>query len=499
MYHQIHPSVANIRRFPIVGILALAIFQSVDVCAADAPSSSKPNIVYILADDLGYGDVKCLGGQRGKIPTPNIDRLASQGMVFTEAHSSSAVCTPTRYGILTGRYNWRSQLQRGILRSSGGTVLIAPDRLTVPGFLKQHGYSTGAVGKWHLGWQWARNATDKDADLAQPIKEGPTARGFDYCFTFSSSKGRKAEGGKSCFIENDKAVLASVQNWTAEAMLPTFTDKACEFINKQAGSGSPFFLYFAPMAPHTPIAPTAEWQGKSELKSRYADFVMELDAMVGRIMETLEKSGLANNTLIIFTSDNGCSPKAGVEALESKGHFPSEQRRGYKADIWDGGSRVPFIARWPGKIKPGSRSDEVTCLTDLMATSAEIIGATLPPTAGEDSVSILPALLGTAKTPVREAVVHHSIDGNFAIRQGQWKLNLCPDSGGWSKDAPVKTPGQLYDMSKDAGERTNEYAEHPEIVSRLTKLLEKYVADGRSTPGPAQKNDVSVDIWKKHL
>ena len=502
----------------IIGILALALFQPLELFAANA-LLGRPNIIYILADDLGYGDVKCLGGERGKIPTPNIDRLASQGMVFTEAHSSSAVCTPTRYGILTGRYNWRSKLQRGVLQSYGGSYLIAADRLTVPSLLKQHGYATAAIGKWHLGWIWPENGTDKDADLAKPFTEGPTARGFDYYFGPFMPK----RGGESCFIENDHAVgLPSVQapsvlehkesanrrragkkgpvvpGWSAEAILPTITDKACEYIGKQAKSGAPFFLYFPMTSPHTPIAPTVEWLGKSGLQSPYADFVMETDAMVGRVMETLEKSGLAENTLLIFTSDNGCSPAAGLETLETQGHFPSEQRRGYKADIWDGGHRIPFIARWPGKIKPGSRSDEIICLTDLMATSAEIIGAKLPDTAGEDSVSILPVLLGTEKTPIREAVVHHSINGNFAIRQGQWKLELCPDSGGWSKDAPVKTPAQLYDMSRDVGERTNEYAEHPEIVSRLTKLLETYVADGRSTPGTAQKNDVPVAIWKKN-
>ena len=499
-------------RFPIIGILAATLFQTLELSAAEVPPSSKPNIVYILVDDLGYGDVKCLGGERSKILTPNIDRLASQGMIFTEAHSSSAVCTPTRYGILTGRYNWRSRLQRGVLQSYG-KYMIAADRLTVPSFLKQHGYSTAAFGKWHLGWTWPEIGKD-DMDFTKPIKDGPTARGFDYYFGPDTSA-----CAPYCFIENDHTVgipsaqIASVlkkkagkktgkqglavPGWSLEAILPTITDKACEYINQQARSGSPFFLYFPMTSVHTPIVPSVEWQGKSGLNSPYADFVMETDAMVGRVVETLEKNGLAENTLLIFTSDNGCSPAAGLKNLESKGHFPSEFRRGYKTDIWDGGHRIPFIARWPGKIKPGSRSGEIICLTDLMATSAEMIGAKLPDTAGEDSVSILPALLGTAKKPVREAVVHHSIGGNFAIRQGQWKLDLCPDSGGWSKDAPVETPGQLYDMSKDVSERTNEYSEHPDIVSRLTKLLEKYVADGRSTHGPAQKNDVPVDIRRK--
>jgi arylsulfatase A-like enzyme len=216
------------------------------------------------------------------------------------------------------------------------------------------------------------------------------------------------------------------------------------------------------------------------------------------VLKALEAAGVATNTLVIFTSDNGCSPAAKVDELQNKGHFPSELRRGYKADIWDGGHRIPFIARWPGKIKPGSRTDQLTCLTDLLATCAELGGTKLPANAGEDSVSMLPVLLGTATGPVRPAVVHHSIRGNFAIRQGPWKLELCVDSGGWSKGGVTDAPGQLYDLSKDVGEQQNEYQEHPELVSQLTSLLEQYVNEGRSTPGPAQKNDVAVDIHKQN-
>ncbi len=488
----------------IITVIFTCLLASVGSVHAAEPA--KPNIVYILTDDLGYGDVKCLGGERCKIPTPNIDKLASQGMIFTEAHSSSSVCTPTRYGILTGRYNWRSTLQRSVLRDLA-PPLIAADRLTVPSFLKQYGYSTAAIGKWHLGYNCVKDGDS--LDYTKPITDGPTTRGFDYYFGSFMSPHHSIENDRvidvSSLLPPSTAVgrkaerLDKAGKVNHSVIVPLNTDKACEYINKQAKSGSPFFLYFAMTSPHTPIAPTAEWEGKSGLNSAYLDYVMETDAMVGRVMETLEKNGMVENTLVIFTSDNGCNPKpTNIKSLEAKGHFPSGLRRGYKSDIWDGGHHIPFIARWPGKVKAGSRSDEIICLTDLMATSAEILGAKLPETAGVDSVSILPVLLGTAKTPIREAVVHHSIDGKFAIRQGQWKLELCQDSGGWGKDAPVKTPGQLYDMSKDVGERTNEYAEQPEIVSRLTKLLEKYVADGRSTAGPAQKNDVPVDIWKKN-
>ncbi len=458
-----------------------------------APAEQKPNIVYILCDDLGYGDVKCLGGERSKIPTPNLDRLAGQGMIFTEAHSSSSVCTPTRYGILTGRYNWRTILQKSVLHSYS-PPLIDKNRLTVAGLLKQNGYTTACIGKWHLGM-----TVDK-TDQHAPIKDGPTTRGFDYYYGVYGSMDNAPIG----LIENDKCLEEPIpyKKYNAVKVLPALTSKAVEYIGQRAKEKEPFFLYLAFNSPHMPLVPSKEWVGKSGL-GIYGDFVMQTDWSVGQVMEALDKAGIANNTLLMFTSDNGFSPGANAKALEAKGHFPSEFRRGYKADIWDGGHRIPFIARWPGKIKAGSRTDQMVCLTDLMATSAEIIGTKLPDNAGEDSVSILPVLRGTATGPVREAVVHHSIDGNFAIRQGQWKLELCSSSGGWSapkpgsKEAQALPPVQLYDMSKDVAERANEYSQHPEIVSRLTKLLEKYVADGRSTPGAPQKNDTTIQLWKE--
>lgn len=472
---------------PILSLAALLLLPVAVVHAADSPKQ-KPNIIYILCDDLGYGDVKCLGGERSKIATPNIDRLASQGMIFTEAHSSSAVCTPTRYGILTGRYNWRSNLQKGVLYSYA-PPLIDKNRLTVPGLLKQNGYTTACIGKWHLGM-----TVDKSDQHAR-IEDSPITRGFDYYFGVYGSMDNAPIG----LIENDRCLEEATpyKQYDAAKVLPALTSKAIEYIGQRAREKQPFFLYLALTSPHMPLVPTKEWIGKSGL-GPYADFVMQTDWSVGQVMEALEKAGIVDHTLLIFTSDNGFSPGAGGKALEEKGHFPSEFRRGYKADIWDGGHRIPFIVRWPGQIKAGSRTDQITCLTDLMATSAEIVGAKLPDTAGEDSVSILPVLLGTAKGPVREAVVHHSIKGNFAIRQGQWKLELCQGSGGWGKGGVEDVQGQLYDMGKDVGEMTNEYNQHPEIVSRLTKLLEKYVADGRSTPGPTLKNDVPVDIWKRN-
>jgi arylsulfatase A-like enzyme len=470
----------------------------------------KPNIVYILADDLGYGDVQCLNPQRGKIKTPHIDKLASQGMTFTDAHSGSSVCTPTRYGLLTGRYAWRTVLQRGVLDGSGDPPLIAAGRLTVPGLLKQHGYVTAGIGKWHLGFGSELPAGTKPLDkkavkrdnggkrapgglglpVGSRIIDGPLTRGFDYFWGCSNAR------TMSGLIENDQVI----ETIKPIAMLPRLSQRAVSYVAEHAAAakaGKPFFLYVPLTSPHTPILPTAEWQGKSGLGD-YGDFVMQTDAVVGAVLAALEQHGLTENTLVIFTSDNGCSPAAGTSKLEQQGHFASAQFRGYKSDIWDGGHRVPFFVRWPGKVKPASRSTQLICHTDLMATCADILGANLPATAAEDSVSILPALLGTDNTPLREAVVHHSIDGMFAIRAGRWKLELCSGSGGWGKpgDANASKQGlpaiQLYDVSSDVAEASNVQAQNPEVVARLTRLLDKYAADGRSTPGPKQANDVTA-------
>ncbi len=498
---------------PLATVLAAAC-AALPAWAQEAAKPAHPNLVYILADDLGYGDVHCNNPQ-GKIPTPNLDRLAAQGMRFTDAHSGSAVCTPTRYGILTGRYAWRSHLQSGVL-GVYDKPLIAANRLTVPALLKQQGYATACIGKWHLGWSWPEVKQDAP-DFTQPIANGPITRGFDYYFGTDVPN-----YPPYCFIENDRTVglptatlpkrllannLASkpgpaLPNWSLEEILPTLGTKASGYIGEQAKKGQPFFLYLPLTAPHTPIAPTQEWQGKSGLGG-YADLVMEVDGVVGQVLDAIEKRGQAENTIVIFTSDNGCAPYIGVKGMEKKGHFPSGPFRGYKADIWDGGHRIPFIVRWPGQVKAGSTSDQTIGLTDLMATCAEITGAKIPETAGEDSVSILPILKGTAQAPVRESIIHHSINGSFSIRQGDWKLELCASSGGWSVPKPgtpaakALPPVQLYDLAKDPGEKTNVQAENPEIVKRLTELLKKQVAKGRSTPGAKQKNDVEIRLYKE--
>jgi len=525
---------ASFRAGGVAGILLLLVASwGLVQPAADAQETRLPNIVLVLADDLGYGDVRC-NNPRGKIPTPNIDRLAAGGMRFTDAHTTSSVCTPTRYSLLTGRYHWRTRLQSGVL---GGLSppLIAPGRLTVAELLRQRGYHTACIGKWHLGMQWVRKAGTPEfndqiekgpegwnVDFTRPIVRGPNAVGFDYYFGISAS----LDMVPYTFIENDRVTVVptvdrsyplmlgkdarrtrpgpAAQQFEAADVLPTLTGQAVDYIARRAAdarAGRPFFLYLPLNAPHTPIVPTPEWQGRSGL-NYYADFVMQTDASIGQVVRALEEHGLSENTLLIVTSDNGCSPEADFPVLLAKGHNPSHVFRGHKADIWDGGHRVPFLVRWPGKTPPGSTSDALVSLVDFMATAAEIVGAKLPDNAAEDSISFLPILLGKTSKPCREVLVHQSISGKFAIRQGRWKLELCPGSGGWSspRDPEAAKKGlprvQLYDMQSDAGEQRNLQAEHPEVVKQLTSLLEQYVAQGRSTPGPPQTNDVPVDLWK---
>jgi arylsulfatase A-like enzyme len=468
--------------------------------AAAAPA--RPNLVYILADDQGYGDVSILNPDRGRIRTPHLDGLARAGMIFTDAHSGSSVCTPTRYGLLTGRYAWRTRLQRGVLDGADDDPLIAEGRLTVPAFLRGHGYATAIIGKWHLGFrserppgapapapkeQGKRRMGEAGLPVGARIVGGPITRGFDYFWGCSNAR------TMSGLIENDRVI----ETLPPAEMLPRLGRRAVEYIAEQAPAaraGKPFFLYLPLTSPHTPLLPSPEWKGRSGLGD-YADFVLQTDALVGDVLAALAAQGLADNTLVIFTADNGCSPQAGTAALEAKGHFASAQLRGYKADIWEGGHRVPFFARWPGRVPAGRTSDQLICHTDLLATMADLLGDRLPDDAGEDSVSLLPALLG-------EAVVHHSINGAFAIRPGAWKLAFAPGSGGWGKpgDAEARRAGlpavQLYDLARDLGETRNLEAEQPAVVASLTALLEGYVTRGRSTPGAPRANDVPV-AWRE--
>ena len=491
----------------------------------------RPHIVLILADDMGYGDAACYN-PGSRIPTPHLDRLAAQGARFADAHSPSAVCTPTRYGLLTGRYAWRTWLKRGVI---GGYTppLIEPTRPTLATVLKATGYRTGFFGKWHLGlgwtranglvptfedgerlfrgsWQDADPSTGLNVDFTKPIHGGPTVLGFDEAFFTAACS---TMDGPFTFIENDRVTAipdhqiseyydlskgeegSPRPGWIApgfrlEEVDLRFTDRAIGFLEKSlaAKPRRPVFIELALSSPHTPWLVPDLVKGQSGDGPR-GDLVALADLCVGRVMETLDRLGAAGETLVIFASDNGPHPG-------TNGHASAGPLRGLKSHIWEGGHRVPFIARWPGRIGPGAVVVEPICLTDMMATFAAIVGADLPPEAGPDSVDVSPALFrrgraaGAEKTPgspLREAIVSHSEDGTFAIRRGGWKLILDNQtSGGWM--APEGTPpvpgstGQLYHLAEDPAEARELWAERPDIVAELTALLGKYKKEGRSVP-----------------
>ncbi|MFP4027347.1 MAG: sulfatase family protein [Candidatus Brocadiia bacterium] len=496
--------------------------------------AKNPNIVFILADDLGYGDVACLN-PRCRIPTPNLDRLASGGMTFTDAHASSSVCSPSRYGVLTGRYNWRSCLQKGIV-GTYGPALIGREQLTVPRLLGQADYNSACVGKWHLGWDWPLEMSEyfrPDRDnptpqvtqdtldaweeaFSQPIDEGPTTRGFDtyfgvdvpnwppYAFIEDDRlQGVPTEYLPADLIGNNQASVPgpALEGWKLEAILPALRDRACDYIAESARKEAPFFLYMPLTSPHTPLAVNDEWKGESGL-NLYADFVMETDDVIGDVLDAVDESGASDNTLVMFASDNGCAPYIGVPELEDMGHYPSAHYRGYKADAWDGGHRIPLFARWPKEIQADSKCAQAVCLTDLLATCGDITGKEIPEESGEDSFSILRLLNGRDEM-TREEVIHHSISGKFAIRTGKWKLVLCPGSGGWASPTDEEAieqglpPIQLYDMEQDPGEQNNLESEREDVVEKLSNHLADLVNKGRSTPGKPLENDVEVDIWKR--
>ena len=485
-------------------------------------AADRPNIIVILADDQGFGDLGANNPQ-SKIATPNLDALAKGGLRFTDGHTSSGVCTPTRYSLLTGRYHWRTRLQSGVL---GGfsPPLIAKDRLTVAGMLKQQGYATGCFGKWHLGMSFplvgGGNADDggdfsknpKDVtkiDFAGDIFGGPVDHGFDTFYGISAS----LDMPPFVWIKDRRMteIPSATKTWLrtgpagpkfeAVDVLPSVIDHSIAFIEtqKKADPAKPFFIYIPLNAPHTPIVPTKEFQGTSGI-SPYADFVKQVDHDVGRLLTSLEKQGLAENTLVIFTADNGCSPAANITELQKASHEPSYIYRGHKADLYEGGHRVPFIVRWPAKVKAGV-SPALVGQIDFLATFADITGASVPSAMAEDSVSFLPVLRGD-KPEVRQGIVSQSINGSFAIRDGQWKLCLSAGSGGWSSPKPgAEEAGlpsvQLYDLSKDPGERKNLQAEFPERLAAMKAELEKTIARGRSTPGADLKNDVEIQLIKK--
>ena len=501
----------------------LALLVSIALPArCPAEPTPAPNIVFILADDLGYGDVGSYNPE-SKIPTPAIDTLAAQGMRFTDAHTPSSVCTPTRYAFLTGRYAWRTRLKSGVLWA-WDAPLLEDERVTLPEMLRatQSRYATAAIGKWHLGWVWTgkdgkplsrripRDQADRAAELVdftRPITGGPIEHGFDlyvgddvpnfppYAWIKDDRLATQPTQLKPDTMFGDPGPMTP--GWDLSRVMPTIALYAVEYIREREGRPEPFFLYLPLTAPHTPIVPADAYRGKSQA-GVYGDFVVQIDATVGAVMKALEESGLADNTIVIFTSDNGSPARDGHATVNGRvvgntphsvteryGHVPNAPWRGLKADIWEAGHRVPMVVRWPGVVEPGSVSDDLVCLLDWYATFAELHGIELQDDQAEDSFSMLPLLRGK-DAPVRPSLVHHSGNGTFAIRIGDWKLipgNL--GSGGFTRPRRVAPAadgpqGQLYNLADDPGETTNRWQDEPQVVDTLSQELDAIRARGRS-------------------
>ena len=501
---------------------AFAMFFA--VCSARAATdSAKPNILIIYADDMGYGDLACQN-EKSKIPTPNLDQLASEGMRFTDGHSSSGICTPSRYALLTGRYHWRDF--HGIVGALGGSVFKS-ERLTLPEMLKEQGYHTGAIGKWHLGWDWdayklpgskPRSGTVKKGkqqkvwgpeafDWSKPIPDGPLAHGFDYYFGDTV-----INFPPYVWIENDRVVKAPdtimdtgawpkikegnwecrpgpmASDWNPYENIPTTTQKGVVFIERQKEKAEPFFLYFAFPSPHAPIIPNDEFDGKSEAGA-YGDFVYETDDACGKLLKALEESGQADNTIVIFSADNGPENYAFVRD-DKFDHWSSGPLRGRKRDIYEGGHHVPFIVKWPGVTKAGAVSDQLIGQIDIMATCAEVVGYELPKDQADDSFSMVNALKGGDAE--RSTMVHNTFEKQYAVRAGDWVLinfktgETKKSPEGWMKrhgyPAEDGLPHELYNLSEDLGQRNNLAKQQPERVEQMKALLKQIREAGHSAP-----------------
>ena len=523
-----------------LGLGALTAMTPIRASAAEVSPEGKPNVVFILADDMGYGDVKSFGRERCQIATPHLDRLGSQGMRFTDAHANASVCVPTRVAVMTGRYPWRlGPPARGGPWGFLGARL-KPGCFTLASMMKQAGYRTSYVGKWHLGTlMQTKDGKTQDidnVDYTKPLKIGPPQYGFDDSFILPGS----LDMYPYAFVRNNRWLgpVTARKGWSAfnrlgpaadsfkdTKVLDTFATEAERFIRTNAAgakAGKPFFLYVALTAPHTPLSPSTAFDRKSRI-GPYGDFVMETDHCVGRITAALRAAGLDNNTLVIATSDQGPAPYAGrkrqatfnqLKELEKDGHYSSGIYRGYKFAIYEGAFRVPYIVRWPGVVKPAGRCDRLVALHDLPATLAEIVGCKLKSDQAPDSISLLTLFRDPQAKPPRTSMILQSTRA-MAIRSGNWKLALCPGSGcpgqwgntpklqdAWKKaieaygrkvkkheDLLAAPFVQLFDLVKDPGETANLAAKHPDKVAELAALLKKQIADGRSTPGPRIKND----------
>ncbi len=487
--------------------MLVLVISLAPLAVADEANLTRPNIILFLADDMGYGDVAAINPE-GKIPTPNLDRLIAGGMLFTDAHTNSAVCTPTRYGIMTGRYCWRGRLKKKVLWNYAG-CLIEKDRLTLPVMLQHAGYQTAMIGKWHLGIDWHLKDPSRKNELRQfsyndydnidfhsPIDYGINQYGFDYSFAIAGS----ANMTPFTFIENGKVsaipTIKTSPNWigspghktpdfTIEALLPTFTDQACRFIEQAAGGNKPFFLYFAFNSPHTPVCPNPRFVGKSSAGA-YGDFVHETDYRVGQVLARIREHHLEKNTLIIFTSDNG--PE--IDRIRqdktrgdksNHGHCSQKNLRGGKRMLYEGGHRVPFICRWPGQIPAGKQCPTTVCVTDIFATIADLVNGDLPENTAEDSISFLPALLGReSPESYHQGIIHHQASGEFAIRQGEFKLIVRGPAAPAELLSGKPDKFELYNLRDDITETRDLAEDNPDRVQRMYEALRRIVAANRS-------------------
>jgi len=444
-----------------------ALFTTVLITAFSSQAAEKPNILFVLFDDMGYGEPTSYR-PASLFKTPNIDRMAKEGIRFTDAHSSAASCTPTRYGFLAGRYPHRIG-QFGVL-STFSPPLIPETRLTVASYLKQNGYATACIGKWHLGMNWGRpktkgkNKTKKELKIGEKMKGGPNAVGFDYFYGFTHARNIQT------IIEQDTVVkeVKPVENQ------PLMVAKAIKFLKERSlNKEKPFFLYFPMCPPHKPVVPAPQYVGRGGKvgKGSYSDWVYQGDDMLGQLLDTLESTGLADDTLVLVSADNGAAGREYPPLRDDKG------------SIYEGGHREPFLARWPDRIKPGTTSDQIISITDIFATCASLLGKSLPENAGEDSVSFLKCLYGQQKGPFREASVQQSGKKALAIRKGKWKLIVHGDN-----------KRELFDLNADIGEKHNAIQTHPKVAAELALLLQSYLDKGRSTPGKAQPLEYKISL-----
>ncbi|WP_339884895.1 arylsulfatase [Polaribacter vadi] len=499
-------------------IMLISVFLVSSCSVSKTEHQTKPNIVIIYTDDQGYGDVSALNPE-AKFSTPNMDRLVNEGLTFTDGHSSDAVCTPSRYSLLTGRYSWRTSLKKGVL-GADGPCLIEKDRMTIASMLRDNGYKTAMVGKWHLQMEF-EGEKGEGRDWSKPFTDGPIEKGFDYFFGIPASMNY----GILTFLENDKVLdpptlytkkkmdvtprtyrmtppykteiakghVEVAASFNDELVLETLVNKAVDYINnsaKEAKNGKPFFLYMPLTSPHLPHCTHPDFQGKSTC-GNYGDFMQETDYRVGQVLDALKANGLEENTLVIFSSDNGAESNYEYQR-DVYQHYSSLNFKGGKRDIYEGGHRVPFLMRWPNGIKAGGKIDAPVCQTDYLATIAEIVGAKIPDNAAEDSYSLYPLMKDVNSTEGTDrAIIHHSFTGHFAIREGKWKLNMLRGSGGSLKPVVVQSKEgealfELYNLDTDPGETTNLYFDHPEIVKKLKKKITSIIQNGRSTEGKSQ-------------